>query len=122
MAKTGTDKRQHPRSRRGFIGIKDAARPGILNFVDNISCSGILCHTAEAVPIMTKLSMVIELPPPFGDEINTEGVVVRCDPEHERKHQFNVAILFNNLSDDDYLAIKRYVEADLVSRREEAHR
>lgn len=116
MTRSNEDKRRHPRSKTGFPGVRAAADDGILNHVDNISCSGVLCHTNRAVPVMTKMSIVLELPAPFGDRIEAEGIVVRCDPEVIREHEFNVAILFNNLDDGAYHTIKAYVDHDLSQK------
>ncbi len=105
--------RRYPRSATGFKGIKVAS--GILNHVDNISCSGILCHTLESLPIMTKMSIDLDLPGPAGHTpINCEGIVVRCEPDARNEGQFKVAILYTRLSDDHHHAVKEYVENDLA--------
>ena len=107
------DGRTYPRSRTGFKGIKVAS--GILNHVDNISCSGILCHTLERIDIMTKMSIALDLPGPTGHvPIECEGIVVRCEPDGRNEGQFKVAILYTRLSDDHHQAIKEYVEYDLA--------
>ena len=110
--------RKYPRSQRGFVGVEDRARPGVLNQVDNISCSGILCRTLEPMPVMTKMRIVLELPEPFNQRIETDGVVVRCDLERMEGDYFNVAILYQNLDGDAYELIKDYVEHDLAQAGE----
>ena len=58
----GDERRRYPRSHRAFHGIEDQAGPGVLNHVDNISSSGVSCHTVKPVPLMTRMSVVVELP------------------------------------------------------------
>jgi len=96
----------------------DASKPGVLNRVDNISCSGVLCRTDEPVAVMTKMSIILELPKPMDRRVQADGVVVRCDPERVSGEHFNVAILFQHLSDDDYEAIREYVDQDLTEKAE----
>ncbi len=116
MRQDGEDLRRYPRSKSGFIGIEDASRPGVLNRVDNISCNGVLCQTAEPVPLMTKLRIVLELPRPVERRIETEGIVVRCDRDTDGGTHYNVAILYRGLSDDGYQAIREYVDLDLAKK------
>jgi hypothetical protein len=52
------------------------------------------------------------LPKPTDRRVQAEGVVVRCDPERTKGDHFNVAILFQHLSDEDYDAIREYVDLD----------
>ena len=114
MARAGEERRRYPRSRRA-VPIIDHSGPGVLNHVDNISANGILCHTVKPVPLMTKMSIALELPKPFGQRIESEGIVVRCDPHDQGDDHFKVAILFTRISDDDQLAVKGFVEHDLAS-------
>lgn len=109
----GEELRRHPRSTTGFAGVEDAARPGVLNRVQNISCSGVLCRTAEAVPLMTKMRIVLELPRPVERRVEAEGIVVRCEKEGDDSNDYSVAILYRGLSDDDYQAIREFVDHDL---------
>src|SRR5262245_33468449 len=116
MAHGQDERRKYPRSRSGFPGVRHEASPGLFNHVDNISCSGVLCHTSRRVEEMTKMKIDIELPP-NGDTVAAEGVVVRCAP-HPRgqEDRFSVAILFTKLDDAAHHAIHEYVESDLASR------
>lgn len=109
------EQRKHPRSARRFKGVEDAARPGVLNHVDNISCAGVLCHTIQEIAPMTKMAITLELPHPFNTKrIQAEGVVLRCDPDRKSPGEYKVAILYTKLDDDDYETIRRYVEHDLA--------
>jgi hypothetical protein len=103
------DRRRYPRSRRGVSIIQDEAGPGLLNHVDNISAVGALCHTVRPVPLMTKIGIALELPKPFTHRIDTEGVVVRCEPDERGDDHFKVAILFTRLRPEDEEAINRFV-------------
>jgi hypothetical protein len=92
----------------------DTGGPGVLNHVDNISANGVLCHTVKPVPLMTRLSIALDLPDPINTRIDAEGVVVRCDPDPQGDDQFRVAILFTRLDDDEHEALRRYVEFDIA--------
>ena len=116
MAHKGEELRKHPRSTSGFVGIEDAARPGVLNRVQNISCSGVLCQTAEPVPLMTKMRVVLELPRPVERRVEAEGIVVRCDRDENGGDHYDIAILYRNLTDDGYQAIRDFVDNDLSKK------
>lgn len=108
------ERRRYPRSRRGFPMIVDEAGPGVLNHVDNISGNGVLCHTLKPIPLMTKLSMVLQLPKPETRRIECEGIVVRCEPHEQGDDHFKVAILYTKMSEEDYMAIMDFVDSDLA--------
>ena len=115
MSADNSDRRRYPRSRSGFDGITSLAEPGLLNHVDNISCNGVLCHTNKAVPLMTKMSIVLELPGPEPRTIDAAGVVVRCSIDDRGDDEiYRVAILYTRLTDDDHKAIKDFVEQDIA--------
>lgn len=108
----GDERRRYPRSRRS-VPVVDKSDPGVLNHVDNISGSGILCHTVKPVPLMTKMSMAIELPKPLDRRIECEGIVVRCEPHERGDDHFKVAILFTKITDDEHKAVVDFVDHDL---------
>lgn len=113
MGQYGDERRRYPRSRRG-VPLVDTGGPGILNHVDNISANGVLCHTVKPVALMTRLSIALDLPDPITRRIDAEGVVVRCDADPQGDDQFQVAILFTRLDDDEHEALRRYVEHELA--------
>lgn len=113
MANSGEDRRRYPRSRRGFKAVIDDASPGVLNHVDNISANGVLCHTVKPIPLMTKLSIALELPAPVGKRVECEGIVVRCEPDEQGDDHFKVAILYTKVGEGDLQAITDFVEHDL---------
>lgn len=108
------ERRRYARSRRSVPVITDGSGPGVLNHLDNISGSGVLCHTVKPVPLMTKMSIALELPKPFECRIECEGVVVRCDPHEQGDDHFKVAILYTKISEDDRQAIYDFVTHDLT--------
>jgi hypothetical protein len=109
-----SERRRYPRSRRQLSAIMDNTGPGVLNHVDNISASGILCHTVKPVPVMTKLGMVLELPKPYDRRIECEGVVVRCEPDPQGDDNFRVAILYTRMDAEDFEILGEFVTYDLL--------
>lgn len=114
MMERKTERRTHPRSRRGFRHVPTGGDADLINHVDNISCSGVLCRTRRPVPAMTKMEIYLQLPSPEPRTIKAEGIVVRCDSTPAPSTEFQVAILYTRLADDDHHAIRRYVEHDLA--------
>ncbi len=115
----GDERRRYPRSRRRMALQLDDADPGVLNHVDNISANGVLCHTVKPVPLMTRLSIALDLPKPINRRIECEGIVVRCDPHEQGDDHFKVAILYSKISDEDRKALIEFVEHDLKQPLEE---
>src|SRR5512141_2091178 len=114
MRYDGNERRRYPRSRRALPAISDKGGPGVLNHIDNISASGVLCHTVKPVPLMTKLRMVLDLPKPFDRRVECEGVVVRCEPDEKGDDNFKVAIIYTRMSPEDREALEEYVVYDFV--------
>lgn len=114
MRVSGDERRRYARSRRGFPAIVDNGGPGVLNHIDNISANGVLCHTVKPIPLMTKMSIALELPKPRKRRIECEGIVVRCDPHDQGDDHFKVAILYSRISEEDRDAIHDFVEHDLA--------
>ncbi|MDP7640338.1 MAG: PilZ domain-containing protein [Candidatus Hydrogenedentes bacterium] len=114
MSQGTGNKRKYPRSNTGFKKVETKADPTLLNHVDNISGNGVLCHTNRPVPVMTKMSVSMELPTLEDHQIEAEGIVVRCEPDGEDADAFKLAILYTKLSDEDHQAICRYVDQDIA--------
>lgn len=119
MRSNGQERRRYPRSRRSIEGSLHDSGPGVLNHIDNISANGVLCHTVRPIPLMTKLSIALELPKPTDKRIECEGIVVRCEPHEQGEDRFKVAILYTKLSEADYQAIREFVDHDLQAVSEE---
>jgi hypothetical protein len=105
------ERRSHPRSASGFRVENES--DGLITHVDNISCSGVLCHTRRPVAEMTKLEITLELPDPVNNRVQAEGVVIRCDVEESDHGSFKVAILYTKVNGEDFAAIESFVEHDL---------
>jgi hypothetical protein len=115
MSQDTENQRKYPRSKTGFRKIQAKEDTHLLNHVDNISGNGVLCHTSQPIPLMTKMSLAMELPTLEDRPIEAEGIVVRCDPDGKGEDAFKVAILYTKLSDEDHQAIRQYVDQDLAS-------
>ena len=119
MPKKSRDRRRQPRtSKQVPLSLKDAD-PGILNKVENISSSGVLCHTAEQLPLMSRVAMQIalEMPDAFSDivaSVACEGVVVRSEKRPDEKNGYETAIFFTRMSDRDREELERYVDHQLA--------
>ncbi|MFO7975317.1 MAG: PilZ domain-containing protein [Candidatus Hydrogenedentota bacterium] len=113
MRANGEERRRYPRSRRAVPQIVQDDGPGVLNHVDNISANGVLCHTVKPIPLMTKMSIALDLPKPENRRIECEGVVVRCEPHEVGDDHFKVAILYTKIDEADQRAIEELVAQDL---------
>ena len=85
-----------------------------MNHVDNISANGVLCHTVRPIPLMTKMSIGLELPAPEVHRVDCEGIVVRCDPHELGDDHFQVAILYTKIGETEREAIEEFVAHDLA--------
>jgi len=120
MPKKSRDRRRQPRtSKQVPLSLKDAD-PGILNKVENISSSGVLCHTAKKLPLMSRVAMkiAIEMPDAFSDVVASvacEGVVVRSEKRpDEENNGYETAIFFTRMSERDREELERYVDHQLA--------
>jgi hypothetical protein len=109
MREVEQDRRRYPRTKRQVNDIIENAGPGVLNHVDNISASGVLCHTVRPVPVMTRMGMALNLPRPWSRRIECEGIVVRCEPDEVGDDHFRVAILYTRIGEADRHALNDFV-------------
>ena len=114
MVKNSKERRAHPRVQASFA--LEVSRQGdvLVASTQNLSRSGIMCTLPDSIKPMTRVQISICLPP-LGSrrgqeeqEIRAEGVVVRSDPN--KKGQFETAVFFPDLSEEDALSIDRYVK------------
>lgn len=110
------DRRKYPRSKKGKSLPVEAKGAGILNHVDNISANGILCHTVQPVPLMTRLEIVLDLPKPVDHRVQAEGIVVRCEKDEVGEDRYKVGIVFTRIDEKDQKKIQEYVEYDLSQK------
>lgn len=119
--KKSKDRRSRPRTSRGIPLSLRSAEPGVLNRVCNISSSGVLCHTAKKLPVMSKVAMelVLDVPNTFSNEtgrIGCQGVVVRSkrNPD-EQTGGYETAIFFTQMSDGDRTKLEGFVDNYIAS-------
>lgn len=110
----GEERRRYPRGQRRLQVSFEDGGPGILNHVDNISESGVLCHTIKPVALMTKIGVVMNLPKPIDCRIETEGIVVRCEPDELGDDHFKVAIFFSKITEEGKEAIRAFLLAEII--------
>ncbi|HNZ47318.1 MAG TPA: PilZ domain-containing protein [Candidatus Hydrogenedentes bacterium] len=103
------DRRRHPRCSKRVAFCWCESEHGTSNHVDNISESGILCQTGAPIPLMTKIQVLLDLPKPFEQRIEVDGVVVRCEADPFKDNCFKVAIFFSGIKDADRDTIRRFV-------------
>ena len=121
VPKKAKDRRKQPRTSRNVPLSLGKTEPGVLNRVDNISSSGVLCQTAKKLPLMSKVAMelMLEMPDTLSDEterITCQGVVVRSkrNPD-EKTGGYGTAIFFTRMSEEDREKLGRFVDHYLAS-------
>ncbi|MBI4354672.1 MAG: PilZ domain-containing protein [Candidatus Omnitrophica bacterium] len=93
------------------VVVKERQRSFIVH-TKNLSASGAYCTFANFVAPMTKLQVNLQLDQLGRPQtIACQGIVVRVNPPSFRRRcsAYDVAIFFNDLSDQDRTAIARYV-------------
>lgn len=111
--------------RRSFPRMEDKELTLKLNLGDfdamthtlNISASGLYCKVEKEVPLMSRVRLMLMMPSAAKDEkspsqhLALDGVVVRTHPviiDGVTKH-YDVAIFFDNLSQNSREAIMSYI-------------
>lgn len=110
--------------RRSFPRITDEGLPLKLNIGDfdamthtlNLSASGLYCKVDRALPLMSRVRLVLMVPESSKDDkplknLEVDGVVVREHPviiDGQIKH-YDVAIFFENLSPKNREMITAYI-------------
>ncbi len=110
---TGAERRANPRAearlpaRLSLPGaVADAA-------VQDISLSGIRCHTDQLLKVMTQVGLVLMLPVAAGEErpLHCQGAVVRSRPlAGDDGDLFDTAIFFTSMSDSDRQQLDDFVQ------------
>lgn len=111
MSGGGKEKRRDFRRGAGFPLVVEDAEAAMVDYVENISCSGVLCRAVQDVPIMTRLRLVFDLPGPDPRRLECEGVVVRRE---EGGGNLRVGVVFTNLSAENRTAIAGFAREDLA--------
>ena len=121
MPKKTKDRRRQPRTSKQIPVSLTDAEPGILNHVENISSSGVLCHTAKQLPLMSRVAMEIalEMPDAFSGDtegVACEGVVVRSDKRpDENNNGYETAIFFTRMCEGDRARLELFVDQQIAS-------
>ncbi len=117
MAKNFTERRRHPRAQGDFHIVVNAPAQKKKVLVRDISSSGVSCFLDFPIPEFTTVMVNLEIPETSGKSIDhkgltCEGAIVRCRPAAEKKadSQYDVAIFFQNISDEGRRLIEDYVQ------------
>ena len=112
------ERRKHLRA-KGQLPLKIADKTfDIITETVDISSSGIYCRVTRLLPLMSKIEVVLLVPPKNGSKskqakkIRCKGVVVRTEPiilENVDKAHYNTAIFFTDISAKDRKALEAYV-------------
>lgn len=113
-----TERRSAPRIKDNDIAIKLSGEgfDTITQSLD-VSASGIYCKIDRHVPVMTRVQIVLTLPPvssKSGSKIlNIDGVVVREHPVMKAGNidHYDVAIFFNTLMPREKEMLTRYINS-----------
>lgn len=113
------ERRKHHRVKKHIpVKLIDNAFDIITETTD-ISLSGAYCRVTRVLPLMSKLDVVLLIPPKEGDsptkKIKCKGVVVRSEPDILKdvdKAHYNIAIFFTDISKRDQKIIEEYVNSN----------
>ena len=118
------ERRKHLRTKGKLpLKIADKAFDIITETVD-VSSSGIYCRVTRLLPLMSKIEVVLLVPPKNGSKskqakkIRCKGVVVRTEPiilKDADKAHYNTAIFFTDISAKNQKALEAYVESGSVN-------
>lgn len=117
--KTKTEKRQYPRIDRQ-LPLKVAANGyDFITSTQNVSCVGAYCQINKYMPPFTKVLVKLTLPivTNCGNkncDVECKGVVVRT--EDKNKDNFNIAIFFNKIGNEQRKVIAQYISQFLSHR------
>ena len=112
---SGSDRRQAPRaSERVPLSISDGSVEFQVDTKD-LSASGVCCVAAQFIPLMTKVTLRLEVPHgAHRVSIRCTGVIVRIEPiGTPEAPRYNTAVFFTDLSEQDRGAISRFVRERL---------
>lgn len=107
------ERRAHPRAKAAFPITIGAAQRRIAARVRDVSRSGVCFVAPTAFPEMTAVKVDLELPGRPGTVVKADGAVVRCVPSGS---EFEIAIFFTAIGEDDRAAIGEVVDSRLAAR------
>ena len=110
--KSGADRREYPRIIHQ-LPLKVAVDGyDFVTLTRNVSCVGAYCHINKYMPPFTKVIVKLTLPIMTGRrnksyKVECKGVVVRT--EDEVRGGFNIAIFFNDITQEQKKKITQYI-------------
>lgn len=106
--KTGIERREHPRIYRELPIKVQANGYDFVTSTKNLSCVGAYCRINKYVPPFTRVMIKLTFPVKNKKcSVECKGVLVRT--EDGEKGGFNIAIFFNEISQDQKRKISEYV-------------
>ena len=113
----GPERRAHPRARVEFPITIEAKDRRVAARVRDVSRSGIAFLSKIPFPEMTVLRVDVAIPGAAKPMIRADGAVVRCEKDASgggASGDYDVAIFFTAIGDDDREEIARYVSGRLA--------
>ena len=112
MKKSGQERRLHPRINQELPLKVIANGYDFKTSTQNVSCLGAYCSISKYIPPFTKVMVHLDLPimAKTGNKncpVECKGVVVRT--EDTPNGNFNVAIFFNGIRDEQRKKISQYI-------------
>ena len=107
----GAERRQHPRIEQRLPVRVVANGYDFATTTQNISCVGAYCHLTRYIPPFTRVMVTLGLPIISNNAktdriVECKGVIVRTEDKEEG---FNIAILFNAITESQRSKIAQYV-------------
>ena len=117
-----SDRRKYPRVSEAVSCQVSLGAEKFQTITKNLSCGGALCSLSEQIPPMTKLEVVLDLPPlpsaaaPGRQTVRCAGVVVRQDRlPLEEQPAYLTAIYFSDLKIEDRRRIGEFILQSMFS-------
>ncbi|MBI4160932.1 MAG: PilZ domain-containing protein [Acidobacteria bacterium] len=121
--KRSQEKRRHPRvARRVPVRSRlDPDEPLEMESL-NLSLEGLYCTTSRFVPVMTKLRITLDLPPPPArnptarGRIEADAVVVRAEPGTAAETgKYRLALFFSGMDREDRIRLAEFLDRERKS-------
>ena len=110
-SKSGADRRRHPRAAADWtveIALDGGTQRARLRDVSRI---GVCFHTEKPIPMMTVLSVGLDLPVAHGmRRITGSGAVVRCERISPALEHYEVALFLHDMTESDRAALDEHVQ------------
>src|SRR5262245_16820096 len=116
--KHATERRRHARVAADIeLRCEQGGRSGVAR-VRDISASGVRCVTDRAMPLMTQVGLILQIPGASAPrEIVCRGAVVRSGPIGNASGQgtggFETAIFFTDVTESDRVWLEEFVSSKL---------